>query len=67
MGGQVGSPEPPAHGIEVVFGDDWVEFVDALAPDRPSVRFTRAEYVEFVEGVRKGDFDVPPAGPGPEA
>jgi hypothetical protein len=63
----VGSPEPPAHGIEVVFGDDWVEFVDTLAPDRPSVRFTKAEYVEFVAGVRKGDFDVPPEDTAPAA
>ena len=63
----MGSPEPPAHGIEVVFGDDWVEFVDTLAPDRPSVRFTKAEYVEFVAGVRKGDFDLPDDDPGQEA
>ena len=63
----MGSPELPAHGIEVVFGDDWVEFVDTLAPDRPSVRFTKAEYVEFVAGVRRGDFDVPPEDPAPAA
>ena len=54
------SPElpPGGHGIEIVVRDDDVELVDVLAPGRPTVRLTRAEFEAFLAGVRDGEFDV---------
>jgi hypothetical protein len=52
-----GNLRPTGHDIKVVIGDDGVELVDVLAPGRPTIRLTAAEYEAFVAGVRNGEFD----------
>jgi hypothetical protein len=45
------------HGINIIRGED-VELVDTVAPGRPSVRFSRAEFQAFLAGVHNGEFDL---------
>jgi hypothetical protein len=61
----VTAPDSPDHGLEVVVGDGWVDLVDTQADGTPAVRFTTKEWDAFLEGVRRGDFDVDPAVPRP--
>lgn len=55
---ELSAEQPPGgHGIEIVARDDGVELIDVLAPGRPTVRLTPAEFEAFLAGVRDGEFD----------
>ncbi len=42
--------------VEVAFVDDVITVRDSKDPDGPQLRFTRSEWVAFLEGAEQGEF-----------
>ena len=43
--------------VEVAFAGDWVYVRDSKDPNGPVLRFPKAEWIAFLDGVKAGEFD----------
>ena len=46
--------------VEVARTAEFIWVRDSNAPDGPTLGFSRADWVAFLTGVRRGEFDCPP-------